>query len=121
MKRVDDPRHKKRINLVKNLFAASFAQQPDMPGEVEKILKNQEKIDKLITQAAPEWPISQINRVDVGILRLAIYELLKTKVPKKVIIDEAVELAKEFGSESSPKFINGVLGTIVNKLDNKKD
>lgn len=58
------------------------------------------------------WPVEKLNRIDLAILRLAIYELGNEKIPPKVVIDEAVELAKEFGSENSSSFVNGVLGTI---------
>ena len=68
----------------------------------------------MITQTAPEWPLDKLNKTDLAILRLAVYELTITKKePVKVIIDEAIELAKELGSESSSSFVNGVLGTIV--------
>ena len=69
----------------------------------------------MIAQNAPAWPIEQINPVDLATLRLAIYELLykKKKEPYKVIIDEAVEIAKDYGTETSGSFINGVLGAIV--------
>lgn len=70
------------------------------------------KIDNLITKYAPEWPIPQIAAIDRAILRLAIYELIYTETPPKVIIDEAVEIAKQFGGENSSKFINGVLGAL---------
>ena len=71
------------------------------------------EIDPLIEKAAPEWPLPQIAVVDRNILRLGIYELLFDKeVPPKVAINEAIELAKTFGGESSGKFVNGVLGTI---------
>lgn len=76
------------------------------------------EIDEIIEKCASEWPISKINKIDLAILRLAIYELaFPTKTPPKVIIDEAVELAKEFGSENSPAFINGVLGTVIKNRD----
>lgn len=75
--------------------------------------KHKEKIDKIIQVAAPEWPLKKINAVDLAILRLAVSELLYLKeTPPKVAIDEAVEIAKQFGSESSHRFVNGVLGTI---------
>jgi N utilization substance protein B len=121
MKRKDDPRHKKRADELKQLFALSFGtQQSEFSENVANIFKSRGKIDKLITTSAPEWPIDQINKVDLGVLRLAIFELINTKTPKKVVIDEAVELAKEYGSESSPKFVNGVLGTVLKKLESKK-
>jgi len=62
--------------------------------------------------SSPAWPIDKLNKIDLAILRLSIYELLIGNIPPKVIIDEAVEIAKEYGSESSPSFVNGVLGTI---------
>ena len=80
---------------------------------VSGVSQNREKIDGHIRNFAPAWPIEQLPVVDRNILRLAIYEiLLDNKVPVKVAINEAVELAKTFGSENSPKFINGVLGSV---------
>ncbi len=80
---------------------------------VSGVVQNKEKIDHNIKSFAPAWPIEQIPAVDRNILRLAIFEiLLDNKVPVKVAINEAVELAKTFGSESSPKFVNGVLGSV---------
>src|SRR3989344_5914426 len=77
------------------------------------------QIDKIIEQAAPEWPLEQITIVDRNVLRLGLFELLyskKEEVPPKVAINEAIELAKTFGGESSGKFINGVLGTVFKNL-----
>lgn len=113
MKTKKDPRHLKRIKLFKKLFSLSFQKTPPVNKIIKKIKKNLESIDKLIEQSAPEWPINKLNKVDLAILRLAIFELKHTKTPKKVIIDEAIELAKSFGTNKTPKFINGVLGTIV--------
>ena len=80
---------------------------------VSGVIQNREKIDQNIRRFAPAWPIEQIPVIDRNILRLAIYELLfDNKVPVKVAINEAVELAKTFGSDSSPKFVNGVLGSV---------
>lgn len=115
MKTATDPRHLKRREAVKVLFAETFAKQPHPSELVEKILKQTKKIDKLITLAAPAWPIASLNKIDLAILRLAVYELENGDTPPKVIIDEAVELAKEYGGESSSSFINGVLGTIYKK------
>ena len=79
---------------------------------VSGVLQNREKIDYNIQSFAPAWPIEQIPVVDRNILRLAIFEiLLDNKVPVKVAINEAVELAKMFGSDNSSKFVNGVLGS----------
>jgi N utilization substance protein B len=80
---------------------------------LEGYRKHSQEIDKIIMVAAPEWPIEKINAVDLAVLRLAIFELLFFKeVPPKVAIDEAVEVAKQFGGENSHRFVNGVLGTI---------
>ncbi len=80
---------------------------------VSGVSQNKEKIDQNIRSFAPAWPIEQLPVVDRNILRLAIFEiLLDNRVPVKVAINEAVELAKSFGSESSPRFINGVLGSV---------
>jgi len=80
---------------------------------VEGLKTHSEEIDQVITISAPEWPIPQIAQVDLGILRLAIFELLfDDEVPPKAVINEAVELAKAFGGENSSKFVNGVLGTV---------
>jgi len=80
---------------------------------VRGTIQNKEKIDENIQNFAPAWPIEQIPVVDRNILRLAIFEiLLDNKVPVKVAINEAVELAKTFGSDNSPKFVNGVLGSV---------
>jgi len=111
MKTATDPRHMRRREAVKFLFARTYAKQKT-PELVDKILSQKKKIDKLIAIAAPAWPIDSLNRIDLAILRLAVYELENDKTPPKVVIDEAVELAKEYGSESSSSFINGVLGTI---------
>ena len=80
---------------------------------VSGVVQNKEKLDLNIQKFAPAWPVKQIPVVDRNILRLAIFEiLLDNKVPVKVAINEAVELAKAFGSDNSPKFINGVLGSV---------
>ena len=77
------------------------------------------QIDTIISQAAPEWPIEQIISADRAILRLGLYELLfgdQNEVPPKVAINEAIELAKSFGGESSGRFVNGVLGTVYREM-----
>jgi N utilization substance protein B len=85
---------------------------------VQGVQDNQEKIDNIIGPAAPEWPVEQIAKIDKIVLRIGVYELLiKRDVPPKVVINEAVELAKAFGGENSSKFINGVLGTIYRSSD----
>lgn len=80
---------------------------------VSGVVQNRDEIDLSIRRFAPAWPIEQIAMIDRNILRLAIFEILfNNKVPVKVAISEAVELAKGFGSENSGKFVNGVLGSI---------
>lgn len=83
------------------------------------VVGKMKSIDNIIAKAAPQWPIDQISVVDRNILRLGLFELLyedKKAVPPKVAINEAIELAKNFGGESSGKFINGVLGTIYKEM-----
>jgi len=87
---------------------------------VTGVIQHLREIDKIIEKAAPEWPIDQISTVDRNVLRIGLYELLygdKEAVPPKVAINEAIELAKSFGGESSGKFINGVLGTVFKEVD----
>ncbi len=114
MKTPKDPRHQKRQELVKSLFAESFHKQPSKNETVKAILAQQDAIDDKIRIIAPEFPIDKINRVDLAILRLGVYELSYSKSePEKVVIDEAIELAKEFGNDASPGFINGALGKLI--------
>ncbi len=117
MKTSTDPRHIRRREAVKILFANTFTNQPNNPELVQKILNVKDEIDEMIKLAAPSWPIDNLNKIDLAVLRLAIYELKFEQTPPKVVIDEAVELAKEFGSESSSSFINGVLGTIYKSTE----
>jgi len=116
MKRKDDPRHKTRIQTVKTLFSESFRPSLKLSENslARKVILCQKEIDRIIAKNAPVWPIAQIATVDLAILRLAVWELVfKKKEPYKVIVDEAVEIAKEFGSETSASFVNGVLGSII--------
>lgn len=112
MKLKSDPRHIKRIDLMQGLFTWQF-QKDKAPGKIKEIVARLDEIDELIKQSAPDRPTSQINKIDLAILRLAIFELIINKEPPKVVIDEAVELGKEFGADSSSGFINGVLGKVV--------
>lgn len=80
---------------------------------VTGVRENQERIDETIAKTAPAWPLDQIAAIDRNILRLAIYEILiDNRVPMRAAINEAIELAKQFGGETSPRFINGVLGSV---------
>lgn len=116
MKTPLDPRHQKRINLMQQLFALSFDSHQESK-DIAIITENLEKLDTEIQKSAPEWPTEKIAKIDLAILRLAAFELLIDKSqPPKVVIDEAIELAKEFGNPNSPKFVNGVLGTILKEI-----
>ena len=118
MKKPSDPRHLKRIKIVEELFAGSFREQNPENETIRAIVNNLPSIDKSISKAAPEWPINKIAKIDLAILRLAVYELLIDNTePIKVIIDEAVEIAKSYGNDKSPSFVNGVLGTIIKEKD----
>ncbi len=88
----------------------------------EGVYKKVGDLDKKIQPIAPDWPLSQIARIDLSILRISFYELLYMKnTPPKVVINEAVELAKSYGGENSSKFINGVLGTLLKEIENGKE
>jgi len=88
---------------------------------VDGVLSNEGEIDRFIEIYAPAWPVAQMALVDRNILRLAIFEILfNNKVPVKVAINEAVELAKMFGGDNTPKFINGVLGTVSAQSGKKR-
>lgn len=105
--------------IKKNL--AEFAPQFDDHGFIQNlvhgVLKQQSDIDSVITKYAPEWPIDQITMVDRNVLRIGIYEMkYDMTIPEKVAINEAIELAKAFGGDSSGKFVNGVLGSIYRDL-----
>lgn len=112
MKTPQDPRHKKRQRLLSELFKMDFHQQLTSQ-DTKTIMQHKTTIDEKIQNAAPDFPIAKINKIDLAILRLSVYELLiEKKEPQNVIIDEAVELAKEYGNDTSAAFINGVLGHI---------
>jgi len=114
MKTALDPRHKKRQEILKLLFSYSFLDQNIPDEKARAVIENLPTIDKQIEEAAPEFPIDKINKIDLAILRLAIYELQFDKeTPPKVILDEAIELGKEFGGDTSPAFINGALGKLL--------
>jgi len=94
---------------------AGFARQL-----VQGVMANRDKIDSTIQAYAPAWPVDQMAVIDRNVLRLAIFELLfNNKVPPKAVINEAVELAKAFGSDNSARFVNGVLGSVLASTQNK--
>jgi N utilization substance protein B len=114
MKTPLDPRHTRRQKIIEELFKVEFHTQK-ISEQAQEIMKQQGFVDSEIQKAAIEFPIEKINKVDLAILRLAVYELLVVKKePPRVIIDEAIELAKEYGGEHSPSFVNGALGKIIN-------
>lgn len=117
MKTATDPRHLNRIQAFKQIFSNSFLTQNIDNELARETVTHLEQIDDVIKQCAPEWPLNQINRIDLSVLRLAINELLyKTSVPVKVVLDEAVEIAKRYGGETSGSFVNGALATATKLL-----
>lgn len=131
-------RHRVRIAALQALFELDATDHaPDvviarrveddaLPADGERFLKrlvfgaweHQSYIDRIIEEAAPSWPVSQMPGVDKAILRIALYEIMldqSEKTPVKAVINEAVELAKHFGSDNSSRFVNGVLGTVVTR------
>lgn len=114
MKTSKDSRHIKRIKLIKALFTWNFLPKKKPSKRIAEIVKNISQINTSISECAKDRPITEINKIDLAILRLAVFELIIEKgVPPKVVIDEAVELGKEFGSDSSSSFINGALGQVI--------
>jgi N utilization substance protein B len=116
MKTASDPRHQKRIGMMEKIFSYSF--QKKVKGHsIDLLIQSLPDIDTQISHAATEWPIDKIAKIDLAVLRLSIFELTIQKTePPKVIIDEAIELAKSYGNENSPKFINGVLGSVLKNI-----
>ena len=119
-KQVADPRHQRRASFMQQVFAYSFytdetaqKQYAQDHAELLPIVAQLTELDGIIQQFAPERPLSQINKVDLAILRSIMFEWKTSQTPKKVLIDEAVELAKEFGTDSSPRFVNGVLAQLL--------
>lgn len=110
-----DSRHKLRTKIVQQLFALSFSKGKVLSKEnkTKEVLKNLPEINGLIKKHAPKYPLDKIAKVDLAILQLAVYELkFEKKEPPKVVIDEAIELAKDLGSDKTFGFVNAVLGKI---------
>ena len=110
-----DPRHELRIKVIQQLFALSFLKTKDqvISSKTKLVIDNLTEINTLIKKYAPKYPLDKIAKVDLAILQLAVFELaIEKKQPAKVIIDEAVELAKELGSDKAFGFVNAVLGKI---------
>lgn len=148
MKTANDPRHLARVLAVQYLFSKDFdandlnnkivysADELSSIDEIDKydiklytsivegVEANKENLDNIISKYAPAWPIDQIKKVDLEILRISLFEGFVGKItPPKVAIDEGIELGKDFGGNASDKFINGVLGSVYEKLkdDDKKN
>ena len=145
MKKATDPRHLSRELALQTLFSKDFngtregiveftvsdlSKIDDISSYneelylsiVDGVKERSTEIDEIIIKFAPQWPIAQMKLVDLQILRIAIYEgFLANITPPKVAIDEAIEIAKAFGGETSSKFVNGVLGAIyeINKKENE--
>lgn len=116
MKNKFDPRHLKRIKNIQALFAWGWGGIESKTEEFDEIVKYVPEIDKLIHESAAKWPIDKINKIDLSILRYTFWELFYLKQnPPKVVIDEAIEIAKEYGTETSSSFVNGVIGTVIKK------
>lgn len=111
--------------LVRNIdrYDATIDDKEFVTSLVKGVIEKMSDLDSKIQPIAPDWPIDQIAKIDRNILRIGMYELTycSDKVPPKVAINEAVELAKAFGSDSSSKFINGVLGTAYRMLVENSD
>lgn len=135
-------RHRARIAALQALFELEFAaNQPDriiertvqekglldegakFAGElVNGVINNRQSLDNTIANFAPAFPVAQLAPMDRNILRLALYEIMvQQSAPAKVAVNEAVELAKEFGAETSPKFINGVLGSVIADIQKQRN
>ena len=112
-----DRKVKDILNYNQEEFAPDFDDQGFALQLAEEVVKNQVAIDDLVAKFAPEWPLDQITITDRNVLRIGIYELkFSPDIPPKVAINEAIELAKAFGGDSSGKFVNGVLGSIYKEM-----
>ncbi len=113
---VDCSEHPWQITLDRALEAKDVSEQTKALAReiVEGVVREKTKLDTLIEQHAPAWPLEQMSAIDRNVLRIAIFEIVfNNKAPPKVAINEAVELAKSFGSENLHKFVNGVLGSVL--------
>ncbi len=147
MKQRNDPRHLSRVLAMQKLFSIHFVGDTATPvtevkpSDIDQlaadsdfhnyntdlavtitngVVKDETQLDDIIKTYAPQWPIDQIQKVDIEALRIALWEWFVAKItPPKVAIDEAIEIAKEYGGEASGKFVNGVLGAIYEKTNPK--
>ncbi|MCK5413689.1 MAG: transcription antitermination factor NusB [Candidatus Pacebacteria bacterium] len=124
----EDTKKKEKLDIIVKNNIKEYgvdAEKDDFVFDViNGVFDNLKKIDEIIKRLAPEWPIEQVTIIDRNILRIGIYELVfskRTDVPPRVAINEAIELAKSFGGNSSGKFINGVLGSLYKEKTEKKE
>lgn len=138
-------RHLARSVVLQSLYEWDFyRQKTDLPHIIERniqefapginepdfvwriangVIEHMEFIDQIIVKAAPDWPLAQISAIDRNVLRIGLYELLyadPNEVPPKVAINEAIEIAKNYGGPNSSKFINGVMGTVYREIEEEK-
>ena len=117
----NDQKDKDLDKIIKGIFfnfAPNFNDNDFVAKLIKGVIRNLKKIDNNIVKYATEWPLDQITIVDRNILRIGVYELLMVDdIPPKVAINEAIEIAKALGGESSGKFVNGVLGAIYKNLE----
>ncbi len=114
------PEPKAILDKILDEFAPKLTEKEFAYHTLEAVLANRDEIRNIIKKFAPDWPIAKIAKVDRAILEIGIYEVVFAKdIPPVVAINEAVEIAKHYGDDSSPKFINGVLSSVMNQYDEK--
>lgn len=112
---------KKLLKQILEEFAPKLTETDFAYKTLEGVLKNEEEIKKIIQKFAPHWPVEKIARVDRAILEIGVYEIVfNNEIPPVVAINEAIEIAKHFGDENSPKFINGVLSSVMKEYKSAK-
>ncbi len=112
---------KKLLGRILEEFAPKLTEQEFAYDTLDGVLKNKAKIKKIIQKFAPQWPVEKIARIDRAILEIGIYEIVFTEdIPPVVAINESIEIAKHYGDDNSPKFINGVLSSVMKKYKSDK-
>lgn len=115
LERENTPDAEKTLGFILDEFAPKLTERDFASQTLNGVLANKEEILKIIQKCAPQWPVEKIARVDRAILEIGIYEVVfsNNEIPPVVAINEAIEIAKHFGDTNSPKFINGVLSTVM--------
>jgi len=112
---------KELLGRILEEFAPKLTEQEFAYDTLDGVLKNKTKIKKIIQKFAPQWPVEKIAKIDRSILEIGIYEIVFTKdIPPVVAINESIEIAKHYGDDNSPKFINGVLSSVMKKYKSDK-